>query len=252
MPSMSAPHEDPTHQVVDWPPPRRPRRRLGVMFLVIVLAAILFGGGTTLSYYVEALWFDSLGFAAVFWRTLNLQAAAFGIFAAITFGVLYGSFLALKPARLGEIAGGSILINGQPLRLPVEPVLRLIALVASLGVAAITGAGMMAEWSTLALYWYGRPGAQGLPPSASVLDPIFGRPVAFYLFTLPAWEILSSWLLTLAVLVCALAGFFVVISGGTRLLTKRHADAGAGGWRGLSIAFAGLLLMLAARVYLGR
>ena len=33
---------------------------------------------------------------------------------------LYGAYFAVKPAKLGEIGGGTILISGQPLRLPVE------------------------------------------------------------------------------------------------------------------------------------
>src|SRR2546425_7819264 len=112
---------------LDWPASRSSRRR-GRLLLVVLAGAILLGGGTALSYYVDALWFDSLGYAAVFWKTLNVQAQIFIVFAAVTFTALYGSFLALKPERLGEIAGGRILINGQPLTLPVEPVLRLIAL----------------------------------------------------------------------------------------------------------------------------
>src|SRR3989442_11560995 len=73
----------------------------------------------------------------------------------MTFLVLSGSFLALKPAHLADFAGaGPIIINGQPVKLPVEPVLRLIALGVSLAIAAATGAGLMAEWPTLALYWY--------------------------------------------------------------------------------------------------
>ena len=124
----------------------------------------MLSGGTALSYYVDALWFGSLGYADVFWKTLNVQARIFTLFTVVTFAALYGSFLALKPERLGEIAGGRILINGQPLTLPVEPVLRLIALAAALVVALASGAGMMADWQTLALYWYGAP-AQ-LPASA--------------------------------------------------------------------------------------
>src|SRR5437764_6673248 len=113
-------------ETIDWPPRRRPRRR-GRLVLLAVAAAVVFGGGTALSYYVDALWFGSLGYADVFWKTLNLQAVVFTAFAAITFVVLYGSFLALKPARLADLAGGgTIMINGQPVKLPVEPVLRLI------------------------------------------------------------------------------------------------------------------------------
>ena len=174
----------------------------------------------------------------------------FTVFAVATFAAVYGSFLALKPDRLGEIAGGRILINGQPLTLPVEPVLRLIALGAALLVSLATGAGMMAEWQTLALYWYGAP--EHLPAAAQqILDPIFGRPLPFYLFTLPAWQLVSGWLMTLAVVVGGIAMFFIAITGGTRLLGRRP-DTGLAAWRGLSIAAAVVLMMFAVRVYLGR
>jgi hypothetical protein len=174
----------------------------------------------------------------------------FTVFAVATFAAVYGSFLALKPDRLGEIAGGRILINGQPLTLPVEPVLRLIALGAAILVSLATGAGMMAEWQTLALYWYGAP--EHLPAAAQqILDPIFGRPLPFYLFTLPAWQLVSGWLMTLAVVVGGIAMFFIAITGGTRLLGRRP-DTGLAAWRGLSIAAAVVLMMFAVRVYLGR
>jgi hypothetical protein len=234
-------------RVVDWPPPRRPRRNRGGLAILAVLAAIVFGGGTALSYYVESLWFDALGYVDVFWTTLNIQAAVFTGFAVATFLVLYGGFVALKPPRLGELTGVPILINGQPIRLPVEPVLRLIVLGGSLAIAAVTGTGMMSNWQTLALYWYSRSAT----PSP-IVDPIFQRPLNFYLFTLPAWEMFTGWLLTLGVLVSAIAVFFVVISGGTRLLTRGRGGDDTRTWRGLSIAFAAVLVILAARVYLGR
>jgi uncharacterized membrane protein (UPF0182 family) len=206
----------------------------------------MLGGGTALSYYVEALWFESLGFADVFWKTVTWQGAVFAMFAATTFVVLYGSYLALKPANLAVVAGSTILIQGQPIKLPVERALRLLALGLSLVIAAITGAAMTAAWPTLALYWYAPSGA------ASPLDPIFGRPVTFYLFTLPAWQLLAGWLMTLAVLVGGIAVFFVAITGGSRVFTDRHEREQRGRWRGLSISVAVILLALAIRVYLGR
>jgi uncharacterized membrane protein (UPF0182 family) len=123
--------------------------------LFAVLAALLLGGGTALSYYVDALWFDSLGYSDVFWKTLRVQSQIFTFFGALTFLVLYGSFLALKPPHLGELSGVPILINGQPIRLPVEPVFRLIAIAAAALLAVATGAGMVADWTTIALYWHG-------------------------------------------------------------------------------------------------
>jgi hypothetical protein len=238
--------------IVDWPAPPRPPRRRGRLVVFGVLAVLLLAGGTALSYYVEALWFDSLGYFAVFWKTLTIQATVFVLFAGLTFVALYGAFLAFKPDRLNDITGGTIIINGQPLQLPVEPVLRLIALAAAFVVALATGAGMTADWTTLALYWYGG-GVASVPAGASPLvDPVFFRELPFYLFTLPAWHMVVDWITTLAVIACGIAIFFVVITGGTRILSRGHATPGTAAWRGLSISFATLLLALAARVYLGR
>src|SRR5260221_12150439 len=175
-------------ETIDWPPARRPRRR-GRLFLVAVVAVLLVSAVTALSYYVDALWFDSLGYRSVFWKTLNLQAVAFSGFTLVTFLLLYGSFLALKPAKLGELAGLPILINGQPIKLPVEPVLRLIAIAGSAVIALATGAGMMAEWPALALYWYA-------PSAAAARGPIFGRPLPVDLFPLPVVRIIDGWPIT--------------------------------------------------------
>jgi len=237
-------------QSIDWPPPRsgRPRRRRRfVLIILIALTVIFFAGRAALSYYVDLLWFESLGYAQVFWKTLNLQWEVFAVFAAATFLVLYGAFLALKRAHLPDLPEGhTIFIGGQPLKLPVEPVLRLIALGVSLAIAAATGAAMGGEWPTLALFWYA-PRAAG-----SVADPIFGKPLNFFLFALPAWQLIAGWLLTLAVILCALAVFFILISGGARVLAGRLSRHVTLPWRGLSIAFSFLLLILAAREYIGR
>ncbi len=233
---------------IDWPrmgAPRRSRRFL--LLIVAVLAIIVFGGRTALSYYVDLLWSKSLGYGDVFWKTLGLQWGIFAAFAAATFVILYGSFLALKRAHLPDLPSGhTIFIGGQPLKLPVEPVLRLIALGLSLAIAVATGAGMMLEWPTIALYWYA-PRAAG-----AFVDPIFGKPLNFFLFTLPAWQLFVGWLLTLAVMTCVLAISFILITRGTRALAGRRGNYLSLPWRGLSITFAFLLLILAMRVYLGR
>ncbi len=141
---------------IDWPRMQHStQRRRRFLLILAVLAAIVFGGRTALSYYVDVLWFGSLGYGDVFWKTLSLQWGIFAAFAAATFLVLYGSFLALKRAHLSDLPSGhTIFIGGQPVKLPVEPVLRLIALGVSLVIAVATGAAMMAEWPTFALFWY--------------------------------------------------------------------------------------------------
>src|SRR5271165_207816 len=234
---------------IDWPPPLlgRPRRRRRFLLVLVVLAITFFGGRAVLSYYVDVLWFRSLGYEGIFWKTLNVQWEIFAAFAAATFLILYGSFVALKRAHLPDLPDGqTILIGGQPVKLPVEPVLRLIALGLSLAIAAASGAAMIGEWPTLALFWYA-PHSTG-----AVLDPIFGKPLNFFLFALPAWELVAGWLLTLAVILCALAGFFILIAGGARVLAGRLSRHVTLPWRGFSITFAFLLLVLAMRAYIGR
>jgi uncharacterized membrane protein (UPF0182 family) len=234
---------------IDWPPTRtaRPRSRRRIYLTLAILAVIFFGGRAVLSNCVDVLWFSSLSYGDVFWRTLSLQWGVFAVFAAATFVILYGSFLGLRRAHRADLPSGhTILIGGRPVNFPVEPVLRLFALGVSLVIAAATGAGMMADWPTLALFWY----APRVP--GSVVDPIFGKPLNFFLFTLPAWELILGWLLTLAVMGCLLAVFFILITGGSRMLAGRLSRHVTLPWRGLSIAFAFLLLILAMRAYIGR
>jgi len=232
---------------IEWNPRRaRPRRR-GRLLIIAAIAVLLLGGGTALSYYVDRLWFESLGYADVFWKTLGLQSEVFVLFFVATFLILYLAFLAIKPARLGELSGIPILINGQPLQLPIEPVLRIAGIAGAAVIGLATAAGMMSEWTTLGLYW---SGAGNAPLSA--VDPIFSRPIPFYLFTLPAYRLISSWLLTLAVVVTAVGALFAVVTSGTRAIGGATRDESARAWRGLSIAFAVLLLVVAWRVFLGR
>jgi uncharacterized membrane protein (UPF0182 family) len=233
---------------IDWPLKTQPRRnRRTVVVLFAVLAIILFGSRIALSFWVDLLWFSSLGYGEVFWKTRGLQWGIFLAFAALTFLVLYGAFSVLKRAHRADMPSDhTLFIGGQPVKLSVEPVLRLAAAGVSLLIALATGAAMQAQWSTLALYWYA-PAATG-----SVADPIFGRPLNFYLFTLPAWNLIVGWLLTMAILTCIMAVLFILISGGSRAIEGRFRTHITLPWRGLSFTVAFLLFVLAMRVYIGR
>ena len=226
---------------------RPPRRRRQILLLLALLAVVVFGSRTALSYYVDALWFGSLGYGDVFWKTLGLEWAVFAAFASVTFLILYGTFLALKRAHLGDLpASRMIIFGGQPVKLPVEPILRLAALLVSLVIALVTGASMMTEWPMFARYLYAAQTAGG------VTDPIFHKPLNFYLFTLPAWDLITDWLMVLAVITLGGAVFFFLISGGTRAISGRRDSYMPLPRRGLSITFAFLLLVLAMRAYISR
>jgi uncharacterized protein len=233
---------------IDWPKRSQPlRRRRNLLIFVVVAAGVLCGIWAALSYWVDLLWFRSLGYGDVFWKTWSLQCGIFVAFAATTFLLLYGAFLGLRRAHRADLPSDhKIVIAGQPVNLSVEPALRVIAFFVSLAIAVATGAAMMEDWPTLALFWYAPSGVNG------VADPIFGRPLQFFLFTLPALHLIVNWLLTLSVMTCVLAVLFLVVTAGSRALDKRPRSYVPSPWRGLSITTSFLLFLFAIDVYLGR
>ena len=223
---------------------KKPRR---LFILAAILLVILIFGRTALSEWVDLLWFQSLGYGSVLWKTLGLETGVFLVSTVVTFVLLYGAFYVMRRSHQADLPSThSIVIGGRPVSLPVAPALRIISFGVSLVVAFLTGSTMMAQWPTLALFLYA-PHAAG-----SVTDPIFGKPLNFFLFTLPALQVLTSWLLTLAIAMCAVALLFLFITSGARSLENRRITYAPSPWRGLSLTASFLLLVLAMTVYIDR
>ncbi|MGO8934096.1 MAG: UPF0182 family protein [Terracidiphilus sp.] len=234
-------------ETIDWPARgKRQRPRLVIYLFLAAVILIFIGSRTAISYWVDLLWFRSLGFASVFWKSFGLEWGTFAVFAGLTFLILFAAFLVLRHSHAADLPDThTIFFGGRPIELPLKKFLRTIALVATLLISLATGFAMSGQWQTLALYWYA-------PRAGSVTDPIFGRPLGFYLFTLPAWEMIAGWLLTLAVIVCVLAVLFLIAAGGGRALGGRFGGAASLPWRGVSIAAGFVLFALAIREYVGR
>jgi hypothetical protein len=217
-----------------------------ILLVAVIVLVMITASRWTLSYYVEILWFSSLGYAQVFWKSWGLEWSVFAVFFAATFILLYGWFLALWRMHQEDLPQDrEFFFGGQAVNLPLRRVLRWLGLAAALVIGAISGATMMAEWPTFALYWWA--------PAGGAVDPVFGKPLSFYLFTLPVWQLVSGWLLAMAVIACVGAVCFLLVSGSSRALAKeRDSITGPLPWHGSSIAFAFFLLMLAAQEYISR
>ncbi len=234
-------------QLIDSPQDIKPLKRRRRLFVLAAILLIVFAfGRTAVSDWVDLLWFDSLALGAVFWKTLAIESTIFLFFSSITFLILFGAFWLMRRSHQADLPSDrAIIINGRTVNFSVEPVLRIISLAASTVLALIAGLTMSAEWPTLALFWFA-------PHTPGFADPIFAKPLNFFLFTLPAWQLIESWLFLLAVACCAIAALFLFITSGTRTLATRKLSYGESPWRGLSAAGAFLLLVQAFSVYLDR
>ncbi len=229
-------------------PGRKPRSNRIFLVPIVIIVALFLASSTALSYFVDSLWFGSLGYREIFWKSIGLQWGVFAVTFLLTLALLYGWFLALWHMHQGDLPSDrTVIIGQQQLSLPLRRLLRILGVVLSLAIAFISGLAMMADWPTFALFWYAPRAA------APRLDPIFARPVSFYLFALPAWQSVAGWLMVLAVIACIAAGAFLMLSGGTRAMSREHGSLVLPlPWRGLSIAFSFFLVVLAIQVYLGR
>jgi uncharacterized membrane protein (UPF0182 family) len=229
-------------------PNRKPfsRRQRAAFVLLGALFVLFLSARTALSYWVDLLWFSSLGYSEVFWRTALLRAGIFVLFAAVTFLVLYAALTALRRAHEDDLPRAhTLMVNGTPLTLSVLPVLRFATWAVAVVAALISGASILDSWPTIALFLYA-------PHSTGVTDPIFGRPLSFFLFTLPVAQLLVDWLLTLAIIIGLAALLLTAIASGYRALNKELTRYAPPLWRSASLALAFFLVVLAANVYLGR
>ena len=234
------------NDVIDIKPPRR--RRWLPYVLGGILVAVLFFGRGLLDFYIDAIWFSSLGYADVYWYKFRLGAALFIVFFVVTFLIVRLPFLALNRAlpQLTErprLRMTSVEDLKEVNFLPI--VYRPGVWVLSLAVALMSAASMSAAWPEFAQYFNAADGGK--------VDPIFGRDVSFYMFRLPVLDIVSSWLVTTVLIV------FVVVTGvslytwylekaqgfGTAQTRRRATSA-------VSTAASALALVLAASPYIGR
>ena len=200
------------------PSGQRPAFKLGfrTLFLPTLLVLVLVAG-PIIALLTDARWFDSLGAGALYWQRLQLQGGLFvgGTLAALALLMLSLAAAGLIARRIGGTPTGSATSSDAP-REPRTPLLddsgnlqpdgivdalrglfgadgdgtarsagatigngalRIGAVV----VALLIGAQVAANWEQIALWQNAVPYAA----DGSAVDPIFGRDISFYLFSLP-------------------------------------------------------------------
>lgn len=206
-------------------PSSRPRGVNRMMLLVFLVLLLFFSLGSIADFYTDYLWFGALGFRDLFLKRLGVRVAAFVAAFLVAAAFLAGNWLfarnrALRSTSGGTVAGGTVIggtVNGANEAL-AHPRARTLILVAAAVMAILFALAASSQWEELLLYLNAEP--------FGVVDPVFGRDAAFYIFNLPVYRFLQGWLFML--LLIALVGLPMIYT------TINLGELQRGRWRPLA------------------
>jgi uncharacterized membrane protein (UPF0182 family) len=228
--------------VIDVGP--RKRRRLKI-WIVVAAIILLFSLSRIFSIYISSLWFESLGYSSVYWYVFKAKLALFAGFAILTALLLSATFL-LFQRLFGAYAFESrtIILNNQPFQFSPARIIRPLGWLIAVIFGLIYGFQEKEHWRQFALYWN--------QPATNTYDPIFGKSLAFYLFSLPLYDLVNSWLLGVTfIILCAAIAYSLLGLPQTVLKPSVRWSSGAA-FRAVCCALALFLLVLSWRTYLSR
>src|SRR5256712_14087195 len=154
-------------------PPRR-RRRLGLIVLVVLFALLLLLFNLV-PLAAEWLWFQALGYERVFTTRLVAEAGLGVGVGGLVFAFLYVN---LRIAQRGLVPNPPVVqISSGAAALDVTRLLRRLAHPTALGLALLFGMGAAGGWLGVLQFLHRTP--------FGVTDPVFGRDVGYYVFTVP-------------------------------------------------------------------
>jgi uncharacterized membrane protein (UPF0182 family) len=184
------------------------RRWPYVLAGAVVLVAILFTAFS--GFFVELLWYREVDFSQVFWgvlRTQFLLGLAFGLF---MFGLMYANLFIVRRGaqQLRPLTLEQEILDRY--RMAAEPYLRWILPAFAALVALFVGLGVTGQWSTFLLW------RNGSGVSFGRTDPVFGRDVSFYVFSLPWLRFVQGWLFSALVGVTIVTAIAYYLWGGIR------------------------------------
>src|ERR1043165_1536103 len=197
------------------------------------------------SIYISALWFESLGYSSVYWYILKTKIALFAGSAVLTALVLSATFL-LFQRLFGAYAfeKRTIILNNQPFQFSPAKFIRPLGWIIAAFFGIAYGLQLKEHWRQFALFWH--------QPSTNIYDPIFGKSLGFYLFSLPLYDLLSSWLFGVTfIILCAAIAYSLLALPQTVLKPSVRWSSGAA-FRAVCCALALFLLVLSWRTYLSR
>jgi len=222
---------------------RRPRRLK--IWIAVGLILLLVSFSRILSIYLSALWFGSLGYSSVYWYIFKAKALLFVGSAVLTALLLSATFL-LFQRLFGAYAfeNRTIVLNNQPFQFSPAKVIRPLGWIVSAFFGIVYGFQLKDSWRQFALYLH--------QPQTSNYDPVFGKSIGFYLFSLPLYDLLSSWLFGVAIIILIAALAYSLLGLPQTVLKPSVRWSSGAAFRGVCCALALVMLVLSWRTYLSR
>ena len=216
--------------------------RIQLVILLLVLAAAILWPSAAM-FYTDWLWFQELGYPAVFSISLTTRLGLGSSAALLTFVWLFLNFrIALRQFAEPYLVLGVSPADGSPIVVQRRGVTRLVSIVP---VVVAAGVGLVASnhWMEWLKFLHATPFGE--------TDPIFGRDIADFVFRLPWLSFVRG--LAMVVVVLSLAGAVAIyLLPGREFTTRRGGPFVAPGpaRQHLSLLAALVLLLLGAGAWL--
>jgi uncharacterized membrane protein (UPF0182 family) len=186
-----------------------PRRRWPWVVAVLLFVGLLLLSFLS-SFYVDVLWYREVELSTVFWTRLWAQAGLAAAFFITFFALLVVNLYVtrrLSPTIIALTPEQEIV---ERFRESVEPYLRIALPVGAAILSLFVGLAASGHWQEF-LLWRSSAGISFGNPEA-----LFHRDPAFYVFVLPWWKYLQSWLFGALVGVTLIVGVGHFLQGGIR------------------------------------
>lgn len=188
------------------PPPDRSRKVL--MPTLLTLGVLLVAGSVFTSIWTERLWFKSIDYVGVFTTVLSTRVLLFLAFLVFTAFIVWINVHLAYRFRPNEFG----LRRDDPAaryRFVLTPIIRPALIAFALLIGVFAGVMASSRWDTF-LQW--RNGT-----SFGEKDPHFSKDLGFYVFDLPWYEFVSSFVFGILVITIAGVMFIHYVFGGIRL-----------------------------------